>query len=109
MTQATKDILMNKEVISVDQDALGKQASPAKNGELETWIKPLADGSVAVGVVNHGSAPASATVKTSDLGLNNVKNARDLWSHKPVTFSKGEYSAMVPTHGVLLLRVSGAK
>jgi len=68
MSDATKAILLNKEVIGVDQDALGKQASPVKNGDLEMWVKPLADGSVAVGVVNLGAAAAQATVKASDLG-----------------------------------------
>jgi alpha-galactosidase len=107
MTDATKAILLNKEVIAVDQDALGKQASPAKNGDLETWVKPLADGSVAVGVVNLGSAAAQATVKAGDLGLKGkVKKARDLWTHQDVKFTGGMYAASVPSHGVLMLRVS---
>ncbi len=106
MTAVTKSILMNKEVIAIDQDPLGKQASPVKNGELETWIKPLADGSVAVGVVNLGSSAAQATVRASDLHLGHaVTKARDLWSHKDVQFVSGAYAASVPTHGVLLLRV----
>jgi alpha-galactosidase len=107
MTDATKAILMNKEVIAVDQDSLGKQASPVKNGDFETWVKPLADGSIAVGVVNLGASAATATVRTSDLQLRGkVKRARDLWAHQDVKFSGDGYSAPVPSHGVLLLRVS---
>ncbi len=107
MSDTTKSILLNKEVIAIDQDPLGKQASPVKNGELETWVKPLKDGGVAVGVVNLGSAPAAATVKASDLGLKgSPKSARDLWQHADVKFANGAYSAQVPSHGVLLLRVS---
>jgi alpha-galactosidase len=107
MSPATKAILLNKELIAIDQDSLGKQASPVKNGDLETWIKPLADGGVAVGVVNLGSAPANATVNAGDLQLGGtVKKARDLWAHKDVQFKGGTYSQMVPSHGVLLLRVS---
>jgi len=103
----TRSILLNKEVIAVDQDALGKQASPVRNGDLETWLKPLADGSVAVGVVNLGAAAAQVTVKASDLGLSGkVKKARDLWAHQDVKFVGGVYAATVPSHGVLLLRVS---
>jgi alpha-galactosidase len=107
MSDTTRSILLNKEVIAIDQDPLGKQASPVKNGKLETWVKPLKDGSVAVGVVNLDSAAASSTVKASDLPLKGaVRSARDLWSHSDVKFAKGEYTAMVPAHGVLLLRVS---
>jgi alpha-galactosidase len=106
MTAVTQSILMNKEVISIDQDPLGKQASPVKKGDLETWIKPLADGSVAVGLVNLGSSTAQATIHASDLHLTNaVAKARDLWSHKEVQFVGGAYAASVPSHGVLLLRV----
>ncbi|MGB8258957.1 MAG: glycoside hydrolase family 27 protein [Terracidiphilus sp.] len=107
MTAETKSILLNKEVIAIDQDPAGKQASPAKKGDLETWIKPLADGSVAVGVVNHGASPADGTVNAADLNLDGAaKHARDLWSHKDVKFAKGVYTATIPSHGVLLLRVS---
>jgi alpha-galactosidase len=107
MTEVTRSILLNKEVIAVDQDPLGKQASPVKNGKLETWVKPLKDGNVAVGVVNLDTAPATATVKASDLQLKGAAHsARDLWAHKDVKFANGEYSATVPAHGVLLLRVS---
>jgi alpha-galactosidase len=107
MTDATKAILLNKEVIAIDQDPLGKQASPVKSGDLETWVKPLTDGGVAVGVVNLGSAAAQATVNAADLKLGGeVKHARDLWAHQDVKFTGGAYSATVPSHGVLLLRVS---
>lgn len=108
MSAETKAILLNKDVIAVDQDSLGKQATPVRNGQLETWVKPLADGSVAVGVVNLGPATAQATIQASDLHLNGkVHHARDLWEHKNVKFRKGAYSASVPSHGILMLRVSG--
>ncbi len=107
MTPVTRSMLLNKEVIAVDQDPLGKQASPRKNGDLETWVKPLADGSVAVGVVNLGPAAAQATVNAGDLGLSGkVKKARDIWAHSDVKFVGDVYASTVPTHGVLMLRVS---
>jgi alpha-galactosidase len=106
MSAATREILLNKEVIAIDQDPLGKQASPARNGNLETWIKPLADGGVAVAVVNLGSTATQAKVNARDLHLGGAANkARDLWTHQDVEFADGAYSATVPAHGVLLLRV----
>jgi alpha-galactosidase len=107
MTPETRSILMNREVIAVDQDALGKQASPVKQGELEMWVKPLADGGVAVGVVNLGETATSGTVKTADLHLAHAPaKARDLWSHTEVAFTDGVYTASIPAHGVLMLRVA---
>lgn len=108
MTPATKAILMNREVIDIDQDPLGWQAIPARRGELETWIKPLADGSVAVGVVNLASNPAHAIVSAADLHLRGpIRTARDLWAHKDVQFTEGQYSKTLQPHATMLLRVKG--
>jgi alpha-galactosidase len=107
MSAATSSILMNQEVIAVDQDPLGRQAAPVTNGYLQTWIKPLADGSVAVGVVNLGKTAAPASIDARDLHLDGpVKTARDLWAHAGVVFTGGRYSATVPSHATILLRVS---
>jgi alpha-galactosidase len=106
MAPAVRDILMNGEVLSVDQDPLGKQASPVKKGDLEIWVKPLADHSAAVGVVNMSAAEKMASITASDMGLGtSVKSARDLWRHSSVAFRDGVYTASIPAHGVLMLRV----
>ena len=58
------DILTNKEVIAVDQDALGREGERvAKNGDLEVWAKQLKDGSRAVILLNRGSAEQQITVE----------------------------------------------
>ncbi len=106
MSPATKEILLNKEVIAIDQDPLGKQASPTKNGDVETWIKPLANGEIAVGMVNLGASSAQFTLRPSDLHLSSATKAEDAWAHKEVSFTNGSYSAAIPSHGVLLLVVS---
>ena len=107
MSASTKAILLNKEVIAIDQDALGKQATRvSKDGDMETWVKPLADGGAAIGLFNHGSAPAQGKIVLSALKLGEGSpQARDLWAHQDVTFSDGVYSATVPTHGVLMVRL----
>ncbi|MGC2545688.1 MAG: glycoside hydrolase family 27 protein, partial [Silvibacterium sp.] len=110
MTPATKDILLNKEVIAVDQDPLGKEAAKLSvNGDLETWTRPLADGSVAVGVFNLGSVASSATIKVSDLKLGGNVKARNLWTHEDLSPKEGRFTASVPAHGVFMLRVSTAR
>jgi alpha-galactosidase len=108
MSQATKDILLNREVIAIDQDALGKQATRiAQDANSETWLKPLADGGVAVGVINLSGQSGKLSIKESDLKLSHAAGgARDVWAHRGVTFTNGVYSAEVPSHGILMLRVS---
>ena len=107
MSPAIKQILLNREVLAVDQDGLGKQASPVRSGDLETWVKPLADGSTAVAVVNLGTGEVTASVKASDLGLaDKVASARDLWAHSDVIFHEGLYTSKIASHGALMLRVT---
>jgi alpha-galactosidase len=56
MSPEIKDILTNKEVIAVDQDALGIEGHRVrKDGDLEVWARPLKDGSRAVILFNRGS------------------------------------------------------
>ena len=108
MTPAIHDILTNKEVIAIDQDADGKQAKRiSQSGDQETWSRPLAGGAWAVALFNRAKGDAQMTVKWSDLGIKGAPHAvRDLWAHSDLKASGPEYSATVPGHGVLLLRLS---
>jgi alpha-galactosidase len=105
MTPAIKDILTNKEVIAIDQDAKGAQGTRVrKDGDQEVWKKPLAQG-VAVGLFNRGAEAAKITVKWSEIGVTKKNpKVRDLWEHKDLTGAE-EYTATVPSHGVVMLRV----
>jgi alpha-galactosidase len=110
MTPATKEILTNKEVIAIDQDAAGVQGTKVStSGELEVWCKPLGtDGTTkAVALLNRGATSADITVDWSDIGLaNGSAVVRDLWEHKDCgTFNTG-YTVNVPSHGVVVLKVS---
>ncbi|MGH9406804.1 MAG: glycoside hydrolase family 27 protein [Terriglobia bacterium] len=99
-------ILTNKEVIAVNQDSKGVQGHRAwQEGPLEVWEKPLTDGSVAVGLFNRGTGPAQMRVNFSDIGVSGAASVRDLWQHKDMGTANGSYSAEVPRHGVVMIRV----
>jgi alpha-galactosidase len=108
MTPAIHEILTNREVIAVDQDEAGKQGRRiAKSGEQETWARPLFDGGQAIGMFNRSGEPAKIAVKWSELGLKIAPSrVRDLWARSDVKVDGSEYSAMVPPHGVVMLRVT---
>ena len=46
---------------------------------LEVWARPLADGSLAVGLFNRTRGEVTVTVNWSDLGLSGPQPVRDLW------------------------------
>ena len=101
------EILTNKEAIAVDQDKLGKQGvRVAKNGDLEVWARPLADGGYAVGLFNRGEAAAKVTAKWSDIGVQGAHKVRDLWAHADRGKVKDEYTAEVPSHGVVMIKIA---
>ncbi len=107
MTPETKSILINKDVIAVDQDPLGKQGDRAyATGPLEVWTKPLQGGSVAVALFNRTSAPTRMTLRLADIGWHGSATARDLWSHQDIGILSQNYTAVVPKHGVVMLRLS---
>ena len=110
MSPATRAILTNAEVIAVDQDPLGAQGILVWAGppELQVWAKPLADGSRAVALLNRSTAAAKITADFRRAGLRaDSATVRDLWAHAEVGRFAREYSATVPAHAVVMVRVAG--
>lgn len=108
MDQATRDILLNREVIAVDQDALGIQGRRVvKDGDREVWVRPLTGGARAVLLFNRGSTPTAITVRWADLQLPDRQRVavRDLWTHRDVSRTAGSYTATVAPHGSVMLKV----
>ena len=108
MDQATRSILLNKEVIAVDQDKLGIQGRRvSKDGDNEVWVKPLAGGARALLLFNRGSAPATIRATAEQLGYpSNLRaRVRDLWAHRDAPRWSGSLHATVEPHGVAMFRI----
>ena len=108
MSDATKAILLNKEVIAIDQDPAGFEGRRlGKDGDIEIWAKQLHDGGRAVALLNRGVAAKDISVAWTDIGYPDSLPAsvRDLWSKKDLGQRKGSFSAGVPSHGVVLVTI----
>ena len=106
MTPETLAILTNPEVIAVDQDPLGAQSHRvAQEGPLEVWVKPLADGSKAVGLFNRGESLMPVTAYFRDIGIGDTASVHDLWEKSDLGVFKVSFTAQVPTHGVVMIKV----
>ena len=107
MSPAILEILTNREVIAVNQDREGKQGKQAwKSGDQEIWTRQLSGGAVAVAFFNRSAEAAKVAVRWADIGVSGTAHLRDLWLHQDIAWLGPEYSATVPGHGVVLLRVS---
>ncbi|MGD1156506.1 MAG: glycoside hydrolase family 27 protein [Terriglobia bacterium] len=106
MTPETLEILTNPEVVAVDQDPAGIQGwRAAQEGPLEVWVKPLSDGSKAVGLFNRGESLMSATAHFRDIGVGEAASVRDLWAKRDLGVVRDHFIAEVPKHGVVLVKV----
>jgi len=106
MTPYTVEMLTNREVIAVDQDRLGKQGfRVAQEGPFEVWMKPMADGSKVVGLFNRQRTIESITVDFSQIGIKGQALVRELWLKKDLGTYTSNFSAYVPAHGVVLVRI----
>ena len=110
MSEATVEILTNPEVIAVNQDPLGIQGTPISESiTLEVWAKQLTgDDTHAVILFNRTESEADITVTWSSLGLSTSSAlVRELWLRSDVGVVEDEYTASVPSHGVVMLKVTG--
>jgi alpha-galactosidase len=102
----TLSLLTNDEVLDINQDVLGKQASRvSQNGSIEIWIKDLEDGSKAIGIFNRGMFQSAINVIWKELGIKENYIIRDVWSQKDIGKTSGNYTANIPAHGVKLIRI----
>lgn len=124
MTQETKDIILNKDVIAIDQDPLGVQGLKlrAENG-LEFWFKPLSDECWAFCILNRGAEDQEYTIDWQEFNFTDdevsklstsfdskIYEIKDLWEKNEKKQKKGttkkSLTVTIPTHDVVLYRLT---
>jgi alpha-galactosidase len=118
MSKETREILINKDVIAVNQDKLGIQGFKySAKDKMEVWFKPLSNDAWAMCVLNRStnSQPVTFNWKnetvTDDLSKREARfvtttyKVRDLWAKKDLGTTAEILTAEVPGHDVLMLRL----
>ena len=113
MSSATQTILTNSDVIAVDQDAAGMQGTVVSdNGSgLQVWSKKLnGSGLRSVVLFNRSGSAANITANWTNLGLAaGSASVRDLLTHTNLGAFNNSYTASVPSHGVVMLKITGTE
>ncbi len=107
MDKSTAELLMNREILAVNQDVLGIPARRVKkvNG-LEVWKKPLADGSMAVALLNRESTRYDIQLKAGDIGMfDRKKYIRDLWKQEDIGEFEWDSVHTVEAHETKIFKV----
>lgn len=101
MSPEISALLRNPRLIAINQDPLGAGGRRVRDN---VYVKPLADGSVAVGLFNRSGASAFLSATPAEVGLSGDGfTVVDQWTG---AVSSG-LSATVPAHGVAVFRISG--
>jgi alpha-galactosidase len=107
MSADTRDVLTNKEVLAIDQDPRGVPGNRVmQEGPIQLWARPLADGSMAVALINTLNHSLNATLDFQALGLHGSVAARDLWQHRELGTIDAQHEFEVPSLGVVLLKIA---
>lgn len=94
-----KRILLNKEIIAIDQDPLGKAAERKVNqADHQIYVRPLANGSHAVAILNCGDKDKSIQADFKQLGLNGKYLVRDVWQHRDIAKKANRWKGTVKAH-----------
>lgn len=106
----TLALLSNDDVLEVDQDPAGVQASRVEgpgvgSATIELWSRPLSTGATALGVFNRGDASEDVAVAWSSLGLDASQPIVDLWTGEDVETDDDGFTVTVPPHGAAFLRL----
>ncbi len=108
MSTQTRAILTNRDVIAVDQDALGIEGTRvAKDGDGEVWARPIAGAGRAVVLLNRSTKPREIAISWQQLGLQPDQQARvrDLWLGAVLALAHGNFKATVPGHAVVMVTI----
>lgn len=110
MDKETADILLNKEIIAINQDSLGKQAVTLFiRDNIQVLKKELQNGDVAICVFNRGDQPISFSLDLKkDLNIWFSASARNLQEHetlKKVT----KLAYQLQGHDCRIYRISASK
>ncbi|MCX6252835.1 MAG: glycoside hydrolase family 27 protein [Bacteroidetes bacterium] len=103
----TFNLLANDEVLAIDQDPLGKQATRVRSHEnYQIWVKELEDGSKAVGIFNLTAKPLNIIAELNDLNLKGYQIMRDVWRQKDLGIVQLNFEMNVQPHGAALLKLT---
>eukprot|EP01051_Picozoa_sp_SAG22_P013134 SAG22_NODE_1440_length_4416_cov_6.561038_2_plen_183_part_00 len=110
LSAETLAYLTNPELLAVNQDAWGVQGSVVNLGDgSQVFAKPLSDGAYALALWNTAAAAANVSAEWKFLTPSHTgasMTVRDIWNRQDLGSHAGGFTAMVPGHGVVIVKAT---
>ena len=107
MSDDTRAILTNKNLIAIDQDPLGRQGYRVSMKEgLEVFVKPLQGGDTAVCLLNRGDQEKQLDFAWKEYGIGSGHSIKDLWKDRQTGTTDTRFRGTLGRHQVIVLRLS---
>lgn len=109
LSDASIKVLQNKDLLAINQDSAVKPITLKQRwtSDRDLWSGDLANGDIAVLLVDLSNAARTLSVQLSSLGIQSA-TIKDLWSGT-TTQNAASFSKQVAAHGSLALRLSNIK
>jgi len=109
LSAQSKQILTNKELIAVNQDAgfrQGKRVISKADGQIDVWVKALGKTGKkkAIAIMNRSDTAVMYQLIAKNIGLTSKQKVRDLWQHKDLGALQELPPFQLPAHGIVVLR-----
>jgi alpha-galactosidase len=110
VSRAARDILLNKDLISINQDPAGLPVELVQRftGDHDVFAGELENGDRAVLILDQSNSTRTLSINFALLGVASA-TVKDLWSGQTSNRSLTSYSQQVNPHGSLPLRLSNLK
>lgn len=118
--QATKDILLNPDLLAINQDAEARGAYRIKpepqwfhTDDVFMLVKVLTDGDLAIGFFNLSDSQRELSLQFWDMGLpyaaGYALSLYDCWEHKELGVYRERFAPVVAAHDCLVVRAKLVK
>jgi alpha-galactosidase len=115
MSEATKKILLDRDILSINQDKGGRQpflintnGQSDDRSQMQIWVKHLDGGDLAIGLFNMSDYDQAPWFGFCDLGIDRSSQMAleitDLWEKKCIGVFHDLYRTFLPAHDCQMLR-----
>lgn len=102
----TKGLLTNDDVLSVNQDSLGKSARRViRRDDMDVWLRPIVGQAYVVAIVNRFPYTRDISLDFASVDLPRKAWVKDLWRRMCLGIKEDSVTFSIPGHACMMIKV----